>query len=308
MAVATQVAILFLLIVAGFIVKKLGVVSDHINDEMGKFIMQVTLPAFIIVSMDYEFSYQALLESFQLIVMSFVVYLGAIILSFVLVKALKIKRHETMDVYQYALTFSNVGYMGYPVVSLVYGTTGVFYAAIYNLSFNILVWTYGIYLMTRHQKHRTKISGSERIKNILNPGIVAIIIGFILFLTPFRLPGPLFETLQMVGNTTTPLSMMFIGFLLSEVKWQDLFETWKDYVVIFVRLLVLPLLVYGGLRFFGYSDYMLGIPVLIAAMPAAANAAIFASLYGNDAVLSSKLVFISTLLSVATVPLFMILL
>lgn len=308
MAVATQVSILFLLIVVGFIVKKMGIVSDHINDEIGQLIMKVTLPAFIIVSMNYEFSYKALIESFQLIVMSFVIYLGVIILSFLLVKLLKVKKHQTMDVYQYALTFSNVGYMGYPVVSLVYGSEGVFYAALYNLSFNLLVWTYGIYLMTRHQNKHVEITVMQRIKHILNPGIVAVIIGFTLFLTSFHLPVPIYETLKMIGNTTTPLSMMFIGFLLSEVKFQALFETWKDYVVILVILLVFPLLVYLSLNFLGYSSYMLGIPVLIVAMPAAANAAIFASLYDNDAILASKLVFISTLLSVVTVPLFMVLL
>ena len=304
MAVVSQVTVLFLLIVTGILTKKLGIVTDKVNRELGRLIMNVTLPAFIIVSMNYEFSYETLLKSMNLLVISFCVYAFAILMSKIMVKLLKLKQPR-VDIYEYVMTFSNVGYMGYPVVAIVFGKVGVFYAAIYNLSFNLLIWTYGIHLMRRSQRS-VALSMEERLKNIFNPGLVAVVLGFVMFLTSFKLPETLFKTLDMIGSTTTPLSMMFIGFLLAELEFKDLFSDFKDYIVIALRLLVIPSLVGVFLWKIGMTGYVLGIPVLITAMPAAANAAVFAELYGNDAVLASKLIFISTLLSVVTIPLFMI--
>lgn len=304
MEIVSQVMVLFLLICTGFVTKRLGIVTEKINRELGRLIMNVTLPAFIIVSMNYEFSYQALIESFNLLIISFVVYGFAIVVSKVVVRALKIERAK-VDVYEYVMTFSNVGYMGYPVVAIVFGTTGVFYAAIYNLSFNLLIWTYGVHLMSR-SKGTKQLTASQRLKHILNPGLIAVFIGFFLFLTSTKMPQTLYRTMDMIGSTTTPLSMMFIGFLLSELQFKDLFNEFKDYVVIMIRLLLLPAVVGIVLYKMGMTGYLLGIPVLITAMPGAANTAVFAELYENDSVLASKLVFISTLLSVVTIPLFMI--
>jgi len=307
MAIMTQVAVLFLLIIVGFLARKFNVVTEVMNDEVVSLITKVTLPAFIISSMNYEFSREALIESMNFLLISIAIYVGVILCSFSIVKLLRTS-HDKMDIYQYALTFSNVGFMGYPVISLVYGSMGVFYAAIYNLPFNILVWTYGIYLLTRHHPNVTKLSFKQKMKQILNPGVLSIVIGFSIFLTSFKIPAPIQETLSLIGGMTTPLSMMFIGFLLSEIKIIELINNAKDYVVVIFRLIITPFVVYILLSFAGLKGYMLGIPVLITAMPVAANAAVFASMYGADSKLASKLVFISTLLSVFTVPLFMLIL
>ncbi len=306
MAVMSQVMVLFLLIITGVVAKRLGVVTDKINRELGRLIMNITLPAFIIVSMNYEFSYETLLESMNLLIISFGVYAFAIAISKVVVGVLKLKSPKN-DIYEYVMTFSNVGYMGYPVVAIVFGKIGVFYAAIYNLSFNLLIWTYGIHLMRRSKKD-VEMSIRDRLKNIFNPGLIAVIIGFIMFLTSIRLPETIFRTFDMIGSTTTPLSMMFIGFLLAELDFKDLFNDIRDYMVISIRLILLPAIVGIFLWKIGMTGYVLGIPVLITAMPAAANTAVFAELYDNDAVLASKLIFISTLLSVITIPIFMIVL
>ena len=307
MAIMTQVAVLFLLIIVGFLARKFKVVTEVMNDQVVSLITKVTLPAFLITSMNYEFSKEALLESMNFLLISVVIYFGIIICSFVVVKLLRVPLSK-VDVYQYALTFSNVGFMGYPVISLVYGSKGVFYAAIYNLPFNILIWTYGIYLLTRHHQDVVALSFGQKLKQILNPGVLSIIVGFAIFLTSFQIPVPIRETLSLIGGMTTPLSMMFIGFLLSEIKIVELINNAKDYIIVFFRLIITPFVVFIILSFVGLKGHVLGIPVLITAMPVAANAAVFSSMYGADSKLASKLIFISTLLSVFTVPLFMLIL
>lgn len=291
--VSNQVFLLFLLIVSGFIIKKLKVVTDNINKEISSLVINVTLPAFILTSMNQEFTTEILKNSVVIVAISYAVYLFAII--FAKLYTFKMKGNKK-DVYEYILVFANVGYMGYPVVGIVLGEIGIFYAAIYNLAFNVLTWTYGVYLMSRNSD-----KGVGK-RNILNPGLVALIIGFSLFLFSLSLPSPIYKTLKMIGGTTTPLSMMFIGFILADVHYKEIITDISAITLSIVRLLVLPLIVLVFLKLMGFSDYLLIIPVLMTAMPAAANTSILASRYDNDFRLASKATFISTLLSVITIP------
>ncbi len=301
-----QVAILFMLIVVGYVIKKRGLVTDHINKEISSLVLNVTLPAFIIVSMNFKFSPDVLMKSGQLVILSFIIYFLLIVLSYPISKILGLEGMRR-DIIQYILIFPNCGYMGYPIIGAIYGEQGVFYAAVFNLSFGVLVWTYGVYLMKRTGykalKEEGQVTMMTRVRSFVNPGIVAVVIGYVLFLFSIELPRPIFQTLKMVGSTSTPLSMMFIGFILAGVKVQEVFTDTKVLIASVFRLVVIPLSIFVGLRVLGFSEYLIAIPVIINGMPAAANTAILASRYENDYELGSKAIFISTLMSIGTIPL-----
>lgn len=295
MIIINQVFVLFLLIVSGFAIKKLKVVSDNINKEISSLVINVALPAFIITSMNQSFTPEILKNSIVLLFISASVYIFAIIFAKIYVK-LNGYSGSKKDIYEYIIVFANVGYMGYPVVSVALGEIGVFYAAVYNLSFNFLVWTYGVHLITRTSENK------DVKKNIFNPGFVALIIGFSLFLLSINLPDPIYRTLKMIGSTTTPLSMMFIGFILADVSIKELYTDKGPFALSFVRLILLPTIVLIVLKLLSFDGYMLSIPVLLSAMPAAANTSILASRYDGDVRLASKATFLSTLLSIFTIP------
>lgn len=290
-----QVVVLFLLIVVGYVIRKMNIVTDAINREIGALVINIALPAFLIVSMNQSFSVEMLKTSGIFVLLSFGVYAGFAVSAKLFSKMLGVKG-KARDVFEYVLLFSNVGYMGYPVVKVVFGDEGVFYTAVYNLSFSVLVWSYGVYLMNRNSDHK------EKSKGILNPGLVAVLIGFTLFVFNLELPKPIEETLRLIGDTTTPLSMMFIGFILAQTEMRSIFKEWQVFVISFIRLIIQPASVWLVLRAFGAEGLLLNIPVLIASMPAAANTAIIASKYGSDYQLAAKLIYISTLLSVITIP------
>jgi len=303
LVVIQQVAILFLLIVVGYCVKKLNVVSEKINKEISSLVINVTLPAFLITAMGSAFSKEKLMNSWWLVVISFSIYAAAILFSYIFVRVMKIEGRKK-DIYQYIVVFANTGYMGYPVVSAIYGKEGVFYAAIYNLAFSILIWSFGVYLMKRTDAESgdNKQTLGSVLKKMISPGLCAVIIGFSLFLFSIELPITIRRTLEMIGGATTPLSMMFIGFILAEIPVRDMIDGWKMLIVTLVRLIILPLSVFGVLKVCGATGYLLSIPVMITAMPAAANTAILAARYNNDYRLASKLIFVSTLISIITIP------
>lgn len=301
MAALGQVVVLFLLIVVGYTIKKLNLITNNINRDLSNLVLNVALPAFIITAMNFSFSPHVLIESGKLLIISLCIYIFTIASSFVIPKLFNIK-NKVKDIFQYIIVFSNVGFMGYPVTKAIFGDIGVFYAAIYNLPFNILLWTFGVYIMTR--KHgEGKQENKVNFKAFVNPGIIAVIIGFVLFLFSLELPGPILTTLNMLGGLTTPLAMLFIGSILAEVEAKEIFTDFKVFILSGIRLLILPILVFFVLNLMGFSGYLIGIPVLITAMPAAANAAIMASKFDNDYQLASKAVFLSTLFSIVTIPL-----
>ncbi len=301
--VLQQVFVIFLLIVIGAVVKRLRVVTDDVIREVGSLVLNVTLPAFLITSMNMEFSPSVLKSSAIFIVISLSVYVFGILMVKPATWLLKVDG-KAMDVYEYIILFSNFGYMGYPVIDLIYGSQGVFYAAIYNLPFSFLVWTHGVHVLKRH----TDSAGSHSKRFHINASLVAIVTGFILFLLSVDLPAPIFDALALVGSMTTPLSMMFIGFILADSDFKQLTMDWKVYAFSVLRLLIMPVCVYLVLTTLGFDGLLLGVPVVISAMPAAANSAVIAAQYGSDYQLASRAIFISTLLSIATIPLFVALL
>lgn len=309
MVVISQVLVLFMLIVVGYFTKKLGIISDRANTEFSNIVINVALPSFIITSMSFDFSLEILMNSLVLVLLSFIVYGFAIAVSKVFTRVIKVEG-KSRDVYQYVCTFSNVGFMGYPVMAAVYGDIGVFYAAIYNLAFNALVWSYGVYILQRSTKYNKSIdrpsTEKKRIRDVIkafmNPGLTAVLIGFTLFLFSIKLPDVIFSTLKIIGSMTTPMSMMVIGFILSDIEMKSIIGDWRIFALASVRLLLIPLTVLAVLTARGYEGYLLGIPVLLTAMPAAANTAIISYRYDSDYQLASKLIFVSTLLSVVTIP------
>lgn len=301
--VLQQVLVLFLLIVIGYIVKRLQVVTDAIIRELGALVLNVTLPAFLITSMNMPFSPSVLRSSIVFIIISLSVYVFGILVVRPATRILRVDG-KARDVYEYVILFSNFGYMGYPVVDLIFGSQGVFYAAIYNLPFSFLVWTHGVYVLRRHAD-----SDAPKSKKFhINASLVAVVAGFLLFMTSVKLPAPIFDSLSLVGSMTTPLSMMFIGFILADSDIKQLTMDWKVYAFSVLRLLIMPICVYLVLKNLGYEGLLLGVPVVISAMPAAANSAVIAAQFGSDYQLASRVIFISTLASIATIPIFVALL
>ncbi len=296
MEVINSVLILFIMIIVGYIVRKLGIVSSEFSHSLSRYITNVALPAFIIVSMRFNFDSKVLKNSMILIIMSFVIYAVLIASSYLMVKLRGIKG-DKRAIHQFAVVFSNVGFMGYPVLNAFLGKEGMFYGAIFNLSFQIILWTFGVYLFARGDGYKFEL------KKVFNPAFCAIIIGYTLFMFSIELFDLLEKTISMLGAPTSSLSMIAIGMMVSEAKISSVFKDKKIILTSLIRVIAIPLLIFLVLKLLGFESYLIEVPVIIVAMPVAANGAIVASAYDGDYVNMSKLVVASTLMSVFTIPL-----
>ena len=290
--IINQVTTLLFLIVFGYVIRKLGILNRQLNKGLSDLLLYVTLPFSIITSFNFPFSRTLLANGIIVLLISMAIHLFAIFIS----KLLYFKyASATNQVLRAATVFSNCGFMGFPILEAVYGTQGVFYGSFYVLIFQVLIWTVGVGIFTGKQNTTTW-------RQVLNPAVIAVITGFTLFVFSIKLPEPLFNALVMVGSMTTPISMLIIGSLLFEIKLSEVFSGFSIFYVTIMRLIILPLFAVSCLLFLGVKGITLGVPVLATAMPAAALIVVFAEKHGADAVLASRAVFLSTILSIITIP------
>lgn len=297
MHIVNQVLVLFFLIAIGYAARKAKALDDGALGHFSSFVLNITLPALILVSLQRPFSRELLGEAGTALGLSLAVYGASFALAAVYPVLLGLPPKER-GVHRYAVIFSNVGFMGYPVVEAVLGPEALFNLAIYNIPFNFLAFSVGAWLIAKEGSRPLSLSW----KTFVNPSVLATVAGFVLFLTSFRLSEPVYRTLKMTGDITSPLSMIVIGAILARMDPRRVVGRWKNYVTVAVRLALLPAATGGLLYAVGFRGLPLALPTLMCAMPIAANTSILAGVYEGDVESASSLVFLSTLLCVATIP------
>lgn len=293
-----QLIILYSIALVGYAAKKFGIIDDTADKALTNIILYITLPALIVFSMDFPFSFSFLKNFYTLIFLSIYILVLACILAFFMARQNNLPEDKG-GVYQSLIIFGNQGFLGYALCFSLFSKEGVMYASVFNLFFLFLIWTYGVYLIAKEQ-----LTFSWRIL-ILNPGVLATSFGLLLFLMPFKLPLTISKFLENLGTPTTPLSMLLIGSLIGNLKKDVLFKLCKDkhlWQAVFAKLIIVPLLPFM-LIFFNIKFTLLAIAVILTAMPSAPTTAIFAKKYGSDIYFGSIGICVSTLLSLLSLPL-----
>lgn len=290
----TQVIILFLIILVGVYAKKRDIISKEANKKLTSLLLEVTAPLLVITSFSFDYSPELLKNAIIVFIFGMLIHGFGALIGMFLYKKYPVKKQQIL---KFVTTFSNCGFMGFPILLSLYGRIGIFYGSIFLMSFYIYIWSYGVMVF------KGKGGGWKNIKKaFINPGMIAVYIGLPIFLFSIKLPTPLFSAMEMVGSMTSPLAMLIIGAILADVNFKSIFKGSGTYYASFIRLIVIPLIAFGVLTLLGLKGDILGICIILVAMPAAANSAIFAERLDGDAEYASKVVAVSTLLSVITIP------
>jgi predicted permease len=297
--IISQVVTLFLMMAVGFAARKVKALNADSIQGLTGLLLNIAAPFMALAAFQFTFSEQRLAEAGEVFLFTVIAHLIAILLG----KFLFFRMPDaTGKVLRFTTIFSNCGFMGYPVIGSIFGERGIFLTSIYNVVFNIFVWTYGVFIFT------AKADRDSLKRAVLNPGVIAVFLGMLLFLFSVKLPSPITQAFEMVGGMTTPLAMIIVGAMLADLKFADLFSGWSIYYGSAVRLVAMPLLTWGGLRILGVKGVVLGVCVLAVGMPAATLTVPLAAQNGGDALFASRLVFISTMLAMLMLPLLTLLL
>ncbi|AKN31078.1 permease [Clostridium carboxidivorans P7] len=292
--VITQIISLFLVALVGFYGGKKNIIDENFSNGLSKLLVEITTPFLVISSFSISYGPDVANNVIKAFIYSFAIF----ILTPLLVKPLLIKIDKSKrNVLEFAMIFSNCGFMGFPVAQSVFGNEGVVYAAIFNMIFNIFVWTYGVMLFN----NKSDIKGLK--ESLKNPGVVSSVIGLLIMIFSIKIPPILLNTTKMVGGLTTPISMLIIGSLLSRSELKKIIKDKSMYYGSMIKLILLPLILYWISLLFKENSMVLKTFILMQAMPAGALTTIFAENFNKNKEYSAFIVSFSSLLSVVTIPL-----
>ncbi len=292
-----EMLVLYGIAILGFVVRKMGVLNEKANDVLTQLILYITLPALILYSLDITFSITLLREFMWFIMMSVYILGISCFLAYWMRKRSKLPEQQK-SVYEGLIIFGNQGFIGYAISYILLGEQGIVYLTIFNLCYLILIWTYGIYLFSRNKK-------TIDWKNIfLNPGILSTLIGLVIFFLPIGWPVVISDGLESVGKMTIPLSMMLIGILIANVKYNNFISLIKSIYIwksSLTRLIIIPVILFPFAALSVPFSVLL-IAVLVSGMPSAPTISLYAQRYGGDSYFASIGVLLTTLLCIITIP------
>ena len=302
-AVAGKLVTLFIYVILGYILRRRKILSEVFCDGISRFLMTVTLPCLILTTFETEYTAERLIQAGQIYVLS-MIFLGvSIVLGYLSARIFRISP-EAKSVWIYAVAFPNHAFMGWPVMSAVFGSDAIFYAAFASLAFSTYAYTFGIWLMQRNGKNNEEKKHHSMKEYIITPVNIAIVIGLVLFITQWSLPAPVDNAVRGLSDLTTPLAMFYVGTILTKSSVRDVLGDWRSYICALMRLVIIPVLVMIFARPLTSDPIVYGVLVIGHAMPVAGFCAIFAGEYDNDVVLASKFIFITTLMCIVTIPVF----
>ena len=294
-----QMLQLFIIMFLGYVLHKVKLIDHDFIKKLTKLRLNVTLPATIFSSVLQQESERDMGAVGEVFLIGVAVYVVLPVVSLLAVKLMRLPKKDR-SLYAFMMTYSNIGFMGFPLMDALYGQTAVFYAAIINIIFNISVFTCGVLMM-----NAGKDGGNTKLKwrNLLSPGVSVSTLSVAVYLLNISFPEDIKSVVSSVGNITTPLAMILIGATLATMDVKSIFNDWHVYFYSAVKQIVIPLLFWPALKFLIHDPFILAVVFILILMPVANTSVLFATEYDGDEKLAAKTIFITTVMSIVTVPL-----
>ena len=235
---------------------------------------------------------------FTILGIAVVTYIVTPFIGILINKLLRVPTNQT-GLYVFMTVFSNIGFIGYPIMKAIFGNDSVFHTSLFGMVFNIMLFTLGVYLIGIGQQGNNKLN----LKNLITPGVICSFLALILYLLHIRAPQIVTDFTSMVGDMTTPLAMIIIGVTLGAMNIREVFNELRVYIYTIIKQLILPVIAYPIIVFLIKDNYLGGLTLVMLSMPVGSSAVLFTNKYGGDSELAAKTIFMTTLISVFTIPL-----
>lgn len=334
MVVLQQMVVLFLIMLVGFVAYKKQMITDEVSRKLSAIVVNIANPAMIfygVMGDNSGISKGTLLET---VVVATVMYVGMTGIALLLPAVLRVRKNS-VGVYRAMTLFGNVGFMGFPIISSIYGSGALLYASVFLIPYNLLVYTVGINFMQKGD-NRTHSYDAENaceaetdcddnygkpentsdgamsrswrrrfksLEKIFNIGVISTLLSMVVYLLNVRFPDWIVSGVGMLSNMTAPLSMMIIGAGMATLNLKKLFLDTQMLVFSFFKLLVIP--VVGTMiasRLIG-NEVLAGVTMIMLSVPVGSMTSMLAQEFDGDYEMATKGVTITTVLSVITIPL-----
>jgi len=273
-------------------------ITDEVSKKLSAIVVNIANPAMVLTGCMSEDKIEGR-ELLLVAALVVIIYVVLVVLAMIIPALLKVDK-KSRGVYQAMTIFSNIGFMGYPLVSALYGSGALLYASLFTIPYNILIYTFGVSAMSAGEK--VSIRESFSLKRVLNVGVIACIITIVVYLLQLPVPGFIKTTTTYLSNLTAPLSMMVIGASLAVIDIKKLFTDGRMLLFSALKLLVIPVAGVLLIRQFVDNEVICGVCMVMLATPVGSMTAMLAQQYDGDYEMALKGVALTTVLSVITMP------
>lgn len=287
---------LFLILLVGFAGHRLKIFPEPTQAVLTRIVIYITTPCTILYSVLSNDSLPGPLEILRLLGVAVLCYGAVAVFALIAVRLMPIARSKR-NIFLAMLLFSNCGFIGIPVVMTIFGSESVFVASIYNMPFQVMLYSLGIYLT--QGGNGTKFQP----KQLLNPCIVAGILSIILAIVGWRTPGVITGTIGTLNEMTTPASLLVIGISIAKQPFKKMFTDPRIYLLTALRLAALPALIWLVASLFLNDPVHIGVLAVLFGMPVASMVPMLTAEDGGDDTDPIRGVFLSTVLSLISIPL-----
>ena len=302
MVMLQQMTVMFLMMAVGYLCYKKQILTEEVSKKVSAIVVNVANPCMILSSAltDQQMRGKELLQTLAIVAL---MYVFLLVVAQLLPKILRIRK-ESRGAYAAMTVFANIGFMGFPVLAAMYGNGALLYGAVFQIPFNILIYTYGVAVLTRKPDAcgKAELDRIEILKKIFNIGVIACIAAMLIYFLGIPIPSFLQAFITNLGNLTAPLSMMIIGASLAQMPLKELFLDKKLLLFSMVKLLILPAVWMLMVNRVAEQEILRGVCLVMMATPAGSMTAMLAQQYGGDYETASRGVALTTVLSVITMP------
>jgi malate permease and related proteins len=302
--ILSQIFILAIVVVIGVLAGKFKILTLASKDMLSKVIFNISLPLMLFTNfLKLESTPRLLTNSFIVLSVSGFVILFMLLIGWISTKVFNIRDGEAA-VFKAHSMFGNTIFLGFPLITALYGVEGLLYASMFQLVSNLIMWTVGVVILT----HGNGSSWKKSLIKVLNPNTIATVMGLLFFILSIKLPELLVKPLSELGAANTWLSMLYIGTMLFLSDVRGLLGKKSLYILSFNRLVLIPAIlvsffaVFAAIAGFMTDKMVISVIILEASMPCMASVVIMAKELGADDRLAVGNVFVSTLLSIISLP------
>jgi Predicted permeases len=288
-----QILTMVILMIIGYICAKVGMIDDETNKKLSNLLLMLVNPLLILLSYQRAFEVELLNGLKWSVILSVISFVVAIVVSQIVYKD---KEGKDYAIEKFGTIYSNAGFLGIPLVNGVFGAEGVFYLTGYLTVFFLFFWSHGLIIMSG-KRDFTAVK-----RAFLSPPMIAIFLGFALFILRIEIPEVIHTPLALLGNVNTPLAMIVAGVSMTSASIGSILKNKKIYGVCAMRLLAVPALTMLLFGFMPVPDMVRGTIVMVAACPIAANIIMLAYRYNKNHVYSAQVFTASTIMSLVTIP------
>ena len=290
---------ILLLMAVGLLMKKRNVIDNKTEKSLAKIIQNYCVPALMIYNVTKSFTTE-FLSKYKLSILAVLSsYVIMFILSFIIIKIFSINK-DNQGIFTAMFSFSNTIFIGVPIITGVFGDAGIPYLMLYYLANTFMFWSIGVYFIGMDKGR--KLLSLESLRKFFNPGIISFFIAMLLLYFKITLPDPLLKSAGYLSSMVTPLSTLYMGSVIGDIKFKDLHYIKDTILVLLGRFIIAPLIMLTIMKYFNFDTDITRVFIIASSLPVMTNVSVTAGLYGKDTKYAAFMTTLTTVLYIFVLP------